>query len=242
MASRHRARFVALIDLLARHHVEVDSNLISSGRVLVDGRVISNPAARVRADSALRILPNRRLRGDLKLSAALAQLEVPVAARVALDVGANAGGFTTALLAFGARRVYALDAGVGQLVGRLRSDSRVVNLEGLNLGALSASIVPETLEVMTMDLSYLALADAVPQLEAVEIDSHADLLALVKPTFELHRATLASACADVAEAVDHAVRGIGSSSWDVQHLCPAPRTGHKGAQEVFIHAHRRGEH
>ncbi len=239
MASRHRARFVALIDLLARHQVEIDSTVIVGGRVLVDGRVISNPAARVRADSAIRILPERRLRGDMKLSAALDQLAVHVAARVALDVGASAGGFTTALLAFGARRVYAVEAGVGQLVGRLRSDPKVVNLEGHNLGILSSSIVPVTVEVITMDLSYLALADAVPQLEVVDIDSHADLVVLVKPTFELHRGSLASSHADVGEAVDEAIVGISSSGWNVQGVVPAPRTGRKGAREVFVHAHRR---
>ena len=239
MASRHRARFIALVDLLARHHIEVDSNVISRGRVLVNGRVISNPSARVRADAALRILPERRLRGDVKLSAALEQLALPVSTRVALDVGASAGGFTTALLAFGAQRVYSLDAGMGQLVDRLRSDPRVVNLEGLNLGVLSTEAVPEVVEVITMDLSYLALADAVPQLEVVDIDSEADLLALVKPTFELHRATLASSHVDVAAAVDRAVGAIGSRLWDVQDLCLAPKTGRKGAPEVFIYAHRR---
>ncbi len=239
MAPRHRARFVALVDLLAHHHVEVDSNVISSGRVLVNGRVVSNPAARVRADSALRVRPERRLRGDLKLSAALEQLAVPIAARVALDVGASAGGFTTALLASGARRVYALDAGVGQLSGRLRNDPGVVNLEGVNLGVVSTAAVPETVDVITMDLSYLALADAVPQLEALDIDSHADLLALVKPTFELQRATLASSPADVTAAVDGAVRAIDTGRWKVQELCRAPITGRRGAPEVFVHAHRR---
>ncbi len=239
MAPRHRARFVALVDLLARHHVEADSSVIVSGRVLVNGRVIFNPRARVRADSALRILPERRLRGDLKLSAALDQLAVPIASRVALDVGASAGGFTTALLAVGARRVYAVDAGVGQLVGRLRADPRVVNLEGHNLGVVNQTIIPERVEVITMDLSYLALGDSVAQLEVVDIDHHADLVALVKPTFELHRAALASSAKEVSEAVDRAVAGIGSNGWDVQGLCPALRTGRKGAVEVFIHAHRR---
>lgn len=242
MAPRHRARFVALTDLLARHHADADPNIIAGGRVLVDGRVISNPAARVRSDVALRVLPERRLRGDLKLSAALQRLAVPVDARVVLDVGASAGGFTTALLAVGARRVYALDAGVGQLVGGLRADPRVVNLEGVNLGALDAAVVPETVDVVTLDLSYLALADAVPQLETLMIASDADLVALVKPTFELGRATMASSPADVEAAVEHAVRAIGSNCWDVQEVCPAPRTGRKGAPEVFVHARRRGGH
>ena len=239
MTSRHRARFVALVELLARHQVDIDSNVIASGRVLVNGRVISNPSARVRADSALRILPVQRLRGDLKLSAALDQLALPVAVRVALDVGASAGGFTTALLAFGACRVYAVDAGVGQLVGSLRSDPRVVNLEGHNLGALCRTVVPGPVEVIAMDLSYLALADAVPQLEVVDIDPQADLVALVKPTFELHKAALASSASEVTEAVERAANGMVSNGWDVRQVCPAPRTGRRGAPEVFIHARRR---
>jgi len=234
----HRARFVALTNLLARHNVEVDSALIVSGRVLVDGRVISNPAARVRADSALRILPDRRLRGELKLSAALDRLAIPVIERLALDIGASAGGFTTTLLAHGARRVYAVEAGVGQLVGRLRSGSRVVNLEGHNLGNLDTSAVPETVEVIAMDLSYLALAAAVPQLEVLKIDPHADLVALVKPTFELRRATLVSDTTEVDEAVTRAAAGIASSGWKIRGVCRAPKTGRKGATELFIHAHR----
>ena len=120
MAKPRRARFVALTALLARRRFDADVGLITSGRVLVDGRVIVNPAALVRSDAALRILPTARLRGERKLSAAFDRLSVPVVGSVALDVGASAGGFTTALLARGARRVYAVDAGVGQLVGRLR--------------------------------------------------------------------------------------------------------------------------
>jgi 23S rRNA (cytidine1920-2'-O)/16S rRNA (cytidine1409-2'-O)-methyltransferase len=239
VAPRHRARFVALIDLLARHHADVDTDVIVRGRVLVDGRVVSNPDARVRSDVSLRVLPERRLRGDVKLSAALRRFGVPVGGRVALDVGASAGGFTTALLAFGARRVYALDAGVDQLAGQLRTEPRVVNLEGVNLGIVSTTMVPETIEVVTVDLSYLALADAVPQLEAVDIDARADLVALVKPTFELRRGTLASSRADVDAAVERAVRTIASNKWDIREVCPAPRTGRKGAPEMFVHAHRR---
>src|SRR5262249_31495022 len=161
----------------------VDAAVIADARVLVDGRLVTNPLARVRSDAALRVLPARRLRGDIKLSHVLDTLVVPVAGRVALDVGASAGGFTTALLDRHALRVYAVDAGVGQLLGRLRAHPRVVNLEGRNLGTLDESLVPEIVELITMDLSYLAVADAVPQLESLSIDTRADLVALVKPTF-----------------------------------------------------------
>ena len=126
----------ALEVLLARRNLDVDEQAIKAGRVLVDGRVVSNPAARVRSDASVRVQREARLRGDVKLSYALDRFRVPVADRVAADVGASAGGFTTALLDRGARRVYAIDVGVGQLVGRLRVDDRVVNLEGHNLGSI----------------------------------------------------------------------------------------------------------
>ena len=238
MSNRHRARFVALAQLLALRQGDVDPGAITDGRVLVDGRVIMNPAARVRVDAAVRVLRPGRLRGDIKLSHALDSLAVPIAGRVAVDVGASAGGFTTALLARGARRVYAIDAGVGQLLGSLRIDPRVVDLEGHNLGSLTPSTVADIVEVLTIDVSYVSLADAVPQLAALTVHPRADLVALVKPTFELHRSTLAASSADVAEAVERASAGISRAGWSVVATCVAPSTGRHGAREVFLHATR----
>jgi 23S rRNA (cytidine1920-2'-O)/16S rRNA (cytidine1409-2'-O)-methyltransferase len=103
-----------------------------------------------------------------------------------VDVGAAAGGFTRVLLRAGSTRVYAVDAGHGQLVGSLRADARVVNLEGVNLGELA---VDEQVDFVTLDLSYLALADAIPQLERLRFADDARLVALVKPMFELHAAS-----------------------------------------------------
>src|SRR5207248_8695281 len=114
-------------------------------------------------DAAVLVSGPPLLRGETKLRAALAAFDVSVAGRVALDVGAAAGGFTRALLAAGARRVYAVDAGYGQLLGSLRQDPRVVNLEATNLGELSVDLIPDQVELVTLDLSYLALAAAVPQ-------------------------------------------------------------------------------
>ncbi len=238
MAKLRRARFVALTVLLARRRFDADDGVITSGRVLVDGRVISNPAALVRSDCALRVLPTAPLRGERKLSAALDRLSVPVEGSVALDVGASAGGFTTALLARGARRVYAVDAGVGQLVGRLRNDPRVVNLEGHNLGDLDTACVPELIDLVALDVSYLSLARAIPQLERVPLRSTTHVVALVKPTFELHRATLASSDEDVVSAVRLVEAVLLGASWAVVGRCPAPSTGRRGAREMFVHARR----
>ena len=238
MPKRHRARFVALVDLLARRHPAVGSDAIRAGRVLVDGRVLTNPDASVRADASVRVTRDRPLRGAVKLALALDRFGVDLEGRVAVDVGASAGGFTTVLLERGAVRVYAVDAGVGQLLGRLRNDRRVVNLEGHNLGRLARTLVPDCVDVVTMDLSYLALHAAVPQLDRLDLRDDADLVVLVKPTFELHRGTLAAADDDVAAAVDRAVAGITASGWVVGATCDAPRTGRRGAREVFVHASR----
>jgi 23S rRNA (cytidine1920-2'-O)/16S rRNA (cytidine1409-2'-O)-methyltransferase len=234
MAASRRARHVALTSLLAHAGVADAVGVIASGRVLVDGAVITNPAARVRSDCAIRILPDLRLKGDLKLSYALDELEVPVAGRVALDLGASAGGFTSALLSRGVRRVYAVDAGVGQLLGSLRRDPRVVNLEGHNLGSLDLRHVADVVELVTVDLSYLALADALPQLNRVQLHPRAHLVALVKPTFELHRGEAASSEVEVDEAVSIASRAMRLAGWAVLGQCAAPTTGKKRSKEVFL--------
>jgi 23S rRNA (cytidine1920-2'-O)/16S rRNA (cytidine1409-2'-O)-methyltransferase len=239
LSKKHRARFVALASLLATRYPTLRfEEALAAGRVLVEGRVLTNPVARVRADASIRVLPNRRLRGEIKLSHALSTVEVQVMGRVAIDIGASGGGFTSALLAAGARRVYALDAGSGQLVGRLRVDPRVVNLEGHNLGALTPSDVPQAIEVVTMDLSYLPIAFAVAELDPLRFARVADFIALVKPTFERRRGELARTPQDIEEAVGTAATALRANGWRMLDRTPAPRTGRRGAPELFVHARR----
>lgn len=210
--------------------------LVRGGRVLVDGFPVRNPRSLVRRDASIRIVEPRRLRGEAKLRAALAAFAVDVRGLVALDVGAAAGGFTRVLLEAGARRVYAVDVGHGQLLGSLRADPRVVDLEGTNLGELDRRLVPEPVEVVTIDVSYLALARAVPQLDRVAIAPGADLVALVKPQFELG---LASPPDDPAPALARAVGGIEAAGWHVQGSIESPVRGAGGAIEFLVHATRK---
>lgn len=238
MAASRRARFVALSAFLSRLQVESPADVIAGGRVLVDGRVITNPAALVRSDASVRVLGERRLRGDIKLSHALDTFEVPVSGCVAADIGASAGGFTTALLARGARRVYAIDVGIGQLVGRLRNDDRVVNLEGHNLASVDSDVIPDAVGLLTMDVGYLSLTAAIPQLDKLRIGSDAHLVALVKPTFELRLAQVAVSEDDIDAATRAAVEALKIHGWTPVASCPAPTTGRGGAREVFVHACR----
>jgi 23S rRNA (cytidine1920-2'-O)/16S rRNA (cytidine1409-2'-O)-methyltransferase len=244
VSPRSRAPFIALTTLIRRRFPTVvdASAVIASGRVLVDGAPASNPAARVRADASVRITKHRPLRGTIKLRAALDAFGLDPRGTVALDVGAAAGGFTQALLDAGARRVYALDAGVGQLRGWLRADPRVVNLEGTNLGSLrgwARTMLPEPVDLVTLDLSYLAVADALPQLDRALLAPEAHLVALVKPTYELHSAALAADQARVDQAVGVATHAMRLEGWDVSSTVPSSVRGARGAVEVFVSARLR---
>ncbi len=239
MPSRKRAPFVALTTLLRRRFPDVDPSCVVSRRqVLVDGVPITNVRARVRADSAVRVSSARPLRGTIKLAHALCTFDIGASGVTALDLGAAAGGFTQALLDAGARRVYAVDAGIGQLRGWLRADPRVINLERTNLGQLSKNLVPEPVNLVTMDLSYLAVAGAVGQLPARLLAPEAQLVALIKPTFELRSGRLAAQPDQVATAVATGACALALRGWQVLGEARSPIAGSKGAVEVFLHARK----
>jgi 23S rRNA (cytidine1920-2'-O)/16S rRNA (cytidine1409-2'-O)-methyltransferase len=225
---------------LVRLHPELESPdaEIASGHVLVDGRVVTNPRSLVPPTASIVVRQERELRGEVKLRAALSAFDVNISGRVCLDLGAAAGGFTRALLAAGAARVYAVDAGHGQLLGSLRNDARVVNLERVNLGDLDRTLAPEAVDVITIDLSYLAIADAAPQLEPLEISAEAELIALVKPMFELGLAAPPIEAIELGAAVVSAERALERTGWRTVKTIRCPHEGARGAIEFFVHARR----
>jgi 23S rRNA (cytidine1920-2'-O)/16S rRNA (cytidine1409-2'-O)-methyltransferase len=237
----NKPRFVALAQRVRQLYPgQADpARLITAGQVRVGGVVVSNPRARIPRGAAVTVTgPPAPPRGAAKLAAALDAFAIPVAGRVALDVGAAAGGFTLALLAAGARRVYAVDAGHGQLLGSLRADPRVVNLERTNLGSLTRALVPEGIEVVAVDLSYLSLARAAPQIEAVAIDAAADLVALVKPMFELGLARPPAHPDQRDKAVDLAASAFEGTGWREPEAIQCPFPGRRGAVEHLLHLRR----
>jgi 23S rRNA (cytidine1920-2'-O)/16S rRNA (cytidine1409-2'-O)-methyltransferase len=239
LTRKHRAPFVALTRLLQRRYPELKDppKAVLDGRVVVDGRTISNPRARVRQDASIRLIEPRRLRGHLKLAAALDAFRLDVTGVVAVDVGAAAGGFTAALLERGAERVYAVDVGFGQLIGRLRIDDRVVNLERTNVAAIDDRAIPEVVDLVTVDVSYMPVAEAVGSLRRVRLAPQAGLVALIKPTFELRASSLVTDARAVRHAIQTAVEAIDATGWRAE-ACTIPAvTGAGGAIEVFVLAH-----
>jgi 23S rRNA (cytidine1920-2'-O)/16S rRNA (cytidine1409-2'-O)-methyltransferase len=231
-----------LMQELALRFPELDdpAAAVESGQVLVNGIAITNRASMVKPGSSVAVRPARPLRGTLKLQAALDSFGVGVGGRVALDLGASSGGFTSALLAGGASRVYAVDAGHGQLLGSLRQDGRVVNLEATNLADVDARLVPEPVEVVTVDLSFVSLARALPQIDGAILATGAELVALVKPMFELALPRPPESSAQLDEAVRRAVAGIERAGWRALASIRSPILGARGAVEFFVHGARPG--
>jgi 23S rRNA (cytidine1920-2'-O)/16S rRNA (cytidine1409-2'-O)-methyltransferase len=240
---RHRSRYINVVQHVRNSRPDIDDPVtaIHERLLVVGGRIIENEHAMVRTDAPVVLRPKRTLRGEPKLEAALDGFGVSVVDRTCLDLGASAGGFTRVLLKRGAHRVFAVDAGHGQLRGDLRIDARVVNLERTNLADL-ASVLPSDAEIglVTIDLSYLSIANAIPQLALLQFATDAEMIALVKPMFELGLPTPPAIKNALRRARVEAVRGVERDrSWRVLRTLPSPVAGARGAREWLLHAKRR---
>lgn len=162
--------------------------LIRAGQVLVDGQLRDKPGALVRKDAevSLKEEPRYVSRGGEKLAAALGGFGINPKGKVCLDIGASTGGFTDCLLQHGARRVYAVDVGTGQLHWKLRTDPRVAVREGLNARYLSFEDIGEPVDLVTIDVSFISLRLVLLPLKGI-VKLEGDVIALVKPQFEAGR-------------------------------------------------------
>ena len=163
--------------------------LIDAGLVTLNGDTLDKPARKVAEGDVLRVLGVDHpyvSRGGLKLEKALRAFGVDVAGRVCLDVGASTGGFTDVLLRSGARLVYAVDVGAGQLHESLLGDGRVVSMERVNARALEPGMFPQMPTLAVMDVSFISIRLILPALFRVLGDG-GRVVTLVKPQFEAGR-------------------------------------------------------
>ncbi len=160
--------------------------LILEGRIRIDSHQALKPGSLVPSEVSIHVAPGPRYvsRGGYKLAHALRAFAVPVADRVAADVGASTGGFTDCLLQHGARKVFAIDVGYGQLAWKLRQDPRVVVMERTNVRYLAT--LPEPVDLVTIDVSFISLRLVLPVV-AVWLKPDGNIIALVKPQFEAGR-------------------------------------------------------
>jgi 23S rRNA (cytidine1920-2'-O)/16S rRNA (cytidine1409-2'-O)-methyltransferase len=209
--------------------------------VTADGAVLRKPSDEISPDAALNAEPAHpwASRGGLKLVAALDHFGFDPAGRVCLDAGASTGGFTDVLLARGARRVYAVDVGRGQLHARLRGNAAVVSLEETDIRALDPAKLPEPPDFVTIDVSFISLKMIMPSLDRL-VRAPAHLVALIKPQFEAGRAHLKKGI--VREPAVHAAVCDGvaafatSLGWIVAGIIPSPIEGGEGNREFLLGA------
>jgi 23S rRNA (cytidine1920-2'-O)/16S rRNA (cytidine1409-2'-O)-methyltransferase len=230
---------VALVESgLAESRAKAQS-LIMARRVLVNERFVDKPGAPVSADDALRVAELEHPwvgRGGIKLAHALEQFDIDLAGKVCADLGASTGGFTDVMLHAGARKVYAIDVGYGQLDARLRSDPRVVNREKVNARYLTAADFDEPVAFVSIDVSFISLKLILP---AVATFLHGELVALIKPQFEVGKGDVGKG-GIVRDAVkrDAAVQSVVAFAREnglvVRAVIPSPITGAEGNVEYLM--------
>jgi 23S rRNA (cytidine1920-2'-O)/16S rRNA (cytidine1409-2'-O)-methyltransferase len=212
--------------------------LVLAGKVRVDGQLVTKAGAQVRPDAAVELIePDHPYvsRGALKLAAILDQLPVQVDGCDCLDVGASTGGFTELLLERGAGRVIALDVGRAQLDWKLRSDPRVVVMEGVNARHLAAGDLPFTVDLVTIDVSFISLRLVVPALLPF-LKPGAWLICLVKPQFEAgrHQVGKGGIVRDPEvrrQVIDQVTAEIAGLGLEQVAVVPSPIRGQKGNLE-----------
>ena len=214
--------------------------LVLAGRVRSGGVRLAKAGQLVPVDAPLEVEPGPRWasRGGTKLAHALEVLAVQVVERDVLDVGASTGGFTHVLLEAGARRVVALDVGRHQLDWTLRQEPRVHVLDGCNARLLTRDDLPFPVSMATVDVSFISLRTVLPPIVGC-LDPPAEVLALVKPQFEVGRGRLGrggivrdpALHREVLSAVLDTVRAHG---WAAQGVCASPVRGAQGNAEFFV--------
>jgi 23S rRNA (cytidine1920-2'-O)/16S rRNA (cytidine1409-2'-O)-methyltransferase len=235
--------------------------LVLADKVRVNGQPARQAAALVKADDTIEVLSTLPWvsRGGLKLAAAVAAFAPPIAGAVLADIGASTGGFTDVLLHHGAARVYAVDVGYGQLAWKLQQDPRVVVLDRLNARYLTSEHIPQALDGLVADCSFISLKTVLTAPLALAKPG-AFLLALIKPQFEAGRgavgkggivrdaATRQEVCAEVTEwltatgwpthgLIESPLQGgVEGGGGNVEYLVYAVRAGHKEGGEEAVKA------
>jgi 23S rRNA (cytidine1920-2'-O)/16S rRNA (cytidine1409-2'-O)-methyltransferase len=220
--------------------------LILAGKVFVNEQRAEKPGQSFAPSSEVRIKGETARyvsRGGIKLESALREFAIDPSGRTCIDVGASTGGFTDCLLQHGALKVWAVDVGHGQLAWRIRQDSRVVVVEGVNARNLNPGDFPASFELATLDLSFISLAKVFPAV-ATLLAPDADVIALIKPQFEVGKGEVGRG-GIVADPAKHRrvieeiiTAAAGEGLWGIG-LIESPIRGAEGNREFLVHLKNR---
>jgi 23S rRNA (cytidine1920-2'-O)/16S rRNA (cytidine1409-2'-O)-methyltransferase len=222
--------------------------LIMAGAVFSGEKKIAKPGDTLAEDAPLEVRGKDHpwvSRGGIKLDHALSYFGLDVTGAIALDVGSSTGGFTDVLLTRGAAKVYAVDVGTNQLAWKLRQDDRVVVHEQTNARTLDRSIIPEPVDIIVCDASFIGLAKVL-EAPLKLARPGAKLVALIKPQFEAGREEVGKGGV-VRDPVVHdrvcaqARAWVESQGWAVLGITPSPITGPEGNVEFLLGAQKSGD-
>lgn len=216
--------------------------LIMAGDVIVNDHLVDKPAIPVLADALIRLkkIPGRYVsRGGDKLARPLDIFQVSVQDIVVIDVGASTGGFTDCLLQHGARTVYAVDVGYGQLDWKLRQDPRVVVLERTNIRKVQPHMLEPSPDLAVIDASFTSLTGLLPPVISL-LPAQGYILALVKPQFEVKsrdcvRGGIVRDEKKYQQVFEKLITVVHSLSMHVIGIVESPLSGQKGNREFFIY-------
>jgi 23S rRNA (cytidine1920-2'-O)/16S rRNA (cytidine1409-2'-O)-methyltransferase len=217
--------------------------LILAGQVLVNDHKVDKAGTLVAVDADIRVLGEQMpyvSRGGLKLEKALAEFIIDVKDKTALDAGASTGGFTDCLLQHGVKKVYAVDVGYGQMAWKIRQDPRVVVIERVNIREMEPALVPDRIDIIVIDVSFISLEKVIPSLMRF-LRSGGEIVALIKPQFEVGKGLVGKGgiVRDEAardEAVERVRRFVQEQGFEVRGIIPSPITGQDGNVEYLMHA------
>jgi 23S rRNA (cytidine1920-2'-O)/16S rRNA (cytidine1409-2'-O)-methyltransferase len=238
-----------LIELLLARQLAPDifaaRSLILSGKVYSDHRLLDKEGEMLKSDIALFIKnkPHQYVsRAALKLAGGLSYFNIAVSGLVALDIGCGAGGFSQVLLEQNVKKLYAVDVGYGEFSWSLRQDARVVLLERTNAKNLNAELIPDKIDLLVCDASFIGLSQVLPAAMRLLIPG-GKMIALIKPQFEVAKDTILNKGIVTdpklhTQVITKISEWLESCHYEVLGVTPSPIKGTKGNIEFLIGAEK----
>jgi 23S rRNA (cytidine1920-2'-O)/16S rRNA (cytidine1409-2'-O)-methyltransferase len=229
--------------LVGQHHPTLTRNsiqsLIMQGKVLVDDRPVTKPGTPLAVDATIRLTeetPKFVSRAGFKMEAALAQFNVDVKGLVVLDAGISTGGFTDCLLQQGAKRIYGVDVGYGQVHEKIRTNPNLVLMEKTNLRTLKR--LPELVDLVTLDLSFISILKVLPAVVEL-LKPNGRIITLIKPQFEAERADIGKGGLVKDDAVHQRViekikNGLAEFGFTMVQVIESPILGATSGNKEFL--------
>jgi 23S rRNA (cytidine1920-2'-O)/16S rRNA (cytidine1409-2'-O)-methyltransferase len=218
---------------------------ILAGEVWVNDQPVTKVGTLIDENAAIRLKATSPYvsRGGIKLARALQEFSVDLSGKTVLDVGASTGGFTHCVLMHGAKQVYAVDVGYGQLHWKLRNDPRVLVLEKTNIRALNVSDLPRPADFATIDVSFISLRLVLPPVKTL-LSTGGAIIALIKPQFEVGKGKVGKggvvrSAEEHVRVVDEISDAAAKLGYSVCAVIESPLLGPKGNKEFFIHLEER---